>query len=82
MTDIKRWLTQVLEVLLLVVAILTILQVLFGQDVTKLFGMDVIANIGNLARQFGNAGLVGVVAVSVVAYLLYRSRPFAGGGPR
>jgi hypothetical protein len=80
MTDIKRWLTHILEILLLVVALLTVVQVLFGRDATKLFGMDVIQNIGDLASKFGSAGLVGVVAIAVVAWLILQARPFEGGG--
>jgi len=80
MTEIKRWLTYTLEILLLVVALLTVIQVLFGRDATKLFGLDVIQNIGDLASKFGNAGLVGVVAISVVAWLILKARPFEGGG--
>jgi hypothetical protein len=80
MTEIKRWLTEALEILLLVVAMLTVLQILFGRDVTRLFGMDVVQNIGDLASKFGNAGLVGILAISVVAWIVLKARPFDRGG--
>ena len=80
MADIKRWLTWFLEILLLVVAMLTLLQVLFGDSMVKLFGIDVVQNIGDLAQKFGNAGLVGIVAISIVAWLLLKARPFEGSG--
>ena len=79
MLEIKRWLTWSLEILLLVVALLATLQVLFGASMVKLFGIDVISNIGNLAQKFGNAGLVGIVAVAIVAWLILKARPFEGG---
>jgi hypothetical protein len=78
MLEIKRWLTYCLEILVLVVALLAVLQVLFGDSMVKLFGMDIIKNIGELFGKFGNAGLVGVVAATIVAWLIVRSRPFEG----
>jgi hypothetical protein len=79
MLEIKRWLSWCLEILLLVVALLATLQVLFGDSMVKLFGMDIIKNIGDLVQKFGNAGLVGIVAISIVAWLVLKARPFEGG---
>lgn len=80
LTDVKRWLVHVLELLLWVVALLTLLQVLFGPGVPEFFGIDVIGNIGNIVQKFGNAGLVGIVAAVIVAYLVLRGRSAAGAG--
>ena len=80
LTDVKRWLVHVLELLLWVVALLTLLQVLFGPGVPEFFGIDVISNIGNIVQKFGNAGLVGIVAAVIVAYLVLRGRSAAGTG--
>jgi hypothetical protein len=76
--DIRRWLIYALEVLVLVVGLLTVLQILFGDSMVRLFGMDIIKNIGELFGKFGNAGLIGVVAATIVAWLIVRSRPFEG----
>ena len=75
MTEVKRWLTQILELSLLVVALLAVIQVLFGANATQVFGLDVIKNIGDLAKTFGNAGLIGIVAAGIVAWLILRQRP-------
>ena len=75
MTEVKRWLTQILELSLLVVALLAMVQVLFGANATQVFGVDVIKNIGDVAKTFGNAGLIGVVAAGIVAWLILRQRP-------
>ena len=75
MTEVKRWLTQILELALLVVALLAMVQVLFGANATQVFGIDVIKNIGDVAKTFGNAGLIGVVAAGIVAWLILRQRP-------
>ncbi|MBH62036.1 MAG: hypothetical protein CL569_06225 [Alphaproteobacteria bacterium] len=74
LTEVKRWLVHVLELLLWIVAVLTLLQVLFGSGVPEFFGIDVIGNIGDLVQKFGNAGLVGVVAAVIVSYLILRER--------
>ncbi len=75
MTEIKRWLTQILELALLVVALLAVVQVLFGAAAVQVFRIDIIKNIGDLAKSFGDAGLVGVVAAGLVAWLIVRQRP-------
>lgn len=75
LTEIKRWLTQILELALLLVALLALVQVLFGANATQVFGLDVIKNIGDMAKAFGNAGLIGVVAAGIVAWLILRQRP-------
>ncbi len=73
-TEVRSWMVQVIELLLWVVAFLALLQVLFGAGVTEFFGIDVIRNIGDVAGKFGNAGLIGVMAAGIVAYLLMRYR--------
>lgn len=80
MTEVRRWLSAILELLLWLVGVLAILQVLFGDDFTKFFGIDVVGNIGLLVAKFGNAGLVGIIAAALVAYLIVRSR--SGDGRR
>ncbi len=75
MAEIKRWLTQILELALLVVALLAVVQVLFGAGAVRVFQIDVIKNIGDMAKAFGDAGLVGVVAAGIVAWLILRQRP-------
>ena len=80
MADIRRWLSSVLEMLLWLVAMLTLLQVLFGQSFVDFFGIDIVNNIGIVVAKFGNAGLVGIVAAGLVAYLILKQRP-DGSGP-
>ena len=75
MMEIRRWLSSVLEMTLWLVAMLTLLQVLFGDSFTKFFGIDVVGNIGVLVGKFGNAGLVGIIAAALVAYMIVRNRP-------
>ena len=78
--EIRRWLSGVLELLLWLVAMLALLQVLFGDNFVEFFGIDVVGNIGALVAKFGNAGLVGIVAAALVAYLIARNRSGSSGG--
>lgn len=73
-TGIRQWLSGVLEMLLWLVAMLALLQVLFGDSFTQFFGIDVVGNIGVLVGKFGDAGLVGIVAAVLIAYLIVRGR--------
>ena len=72
--EIRQWLSGVIELLLWLVAMLALLQVLFGDNFVEVFGLDLVGNIGELIAKFGNAGLVGVVAAALIAYLIARNR--------
>ena len=78
--EIRRWLSGVIELLLWLVAMLALLQVLFGDNFVEVFGLDLVGNIGELIAKFGNAGLVGVVAAALIAYLIARNRFGSSGG--
>ena len=78
--ELRRWLSGVMELLLWLVAMLGLLQVLFGDNFVEFFGIDVVGNIGALVAKFGNAGLVGIVAAALVAYLIARNRSGSSGG--
>ena len=76
--ETRKWMRQFLELLLWLVAVLILLQILFGTDAKAFFGIDVIGNLGELVGKFGNAGLVGVIAASIVAYYIVRNRDNSG----
>ena len=78
--EIRRWLSGVLELLLWLVAMLALLQVLFGDNFVEFFGIDLVGNIGSIMAKFGNAGLVGIVAAALIAYLIARNRSGGSGG--
>ena len=78
--EIRRWLSGVLELLLWLVAMLALLQVLFGDNFVEFFGIDLVGNIGSIIAKFGNAGLVGIVAAALIAYLIARNRSGSSGG--
>ena len=78
--EIRRWLSGVLELLLWLVAMLALLQVLFGDNFVEFFGIDLVGNIGSIMAKFGNAGLVGILAAALIAYLIARNRSGSSGG--
>ena len=78
--EIRRWLSGVLELLLWLVAMLALLQVLFGDYFVEFFGIDLVGNIGSIMAKFGNAGLVGILAAALIAYLIARNRSGSSGG--
>ncbi|PPR59583.1 MAG: hypothetical protein CFH10_01864 [Alphaproteobacteria bacterium MarineAlpha4_Bin2] len=77
--ETRKWMRQILELLLWLVAVLILIQILFP-DAKAFFGMDVIGNLGELVSKFGNAGLVGVIAASIVAYYIVKNRDDSGDG--
>ena len=74
LNEVRKWMGQILELLLWLISVLVLLQILFGSDVSEFFGIDVINNLGNLAETFGKAGLIGVIAASIVAYYIIKYR--------
>ena len=78
--EIRRWLSGVLELLLWLVAMLALLQVLFGDNFVEFFGIVLVVNIGTNMEKFGNAGLVGILAAALIAYLIARNRSGSSGG--
>ena len=78
--EIRRWLSGVLVLLLWLVAMLALLQVLFGDNFVEFFGIDLVGNIGSIMAKFGNAGLVGILAAALIAYLIARNRSGSSGG--
>ena len=73
LTEIKKWLGEITEIALLLVALGIVVEILFGQSV-PFFG-GVLANLTTLISSLGQNGLVGLIALSVILWLFYRKRP-------
>ncbi len=76
MDYLTKNLRSLLEFGILRIALLTVIQVLFGSGIVSFFGIDVISNIGQIASAFGKEGLIGVIAALLAAWLIMRQRPF------
>lgn len=71
---VKRWLGQITEIGLLLVALFIVFQILFGRDV--LFNqIDVVGNLIALIQALGENGLVGLIALAVILWLFAKRKP-------
>jgi hypothetical protein len=68
--EIKRWLGEIVEIALLLVAIGVIVEILFGSTV-QFFG-GIVPNLTMLLNTLGDNGLVGLIALSIILWLFYR----------
>ena len=70
--EIKKWLGEIAEIFLLLIAIGIAVEILFGSAV-PFFG-GVVTNLTALISTLGENGLVGLIALSVILYLFYRKK--------
>ena len=72
--DLKKWLAEITEIALLLVALGIVVEILFGKGV-PFFG-GVIANLTGLLAMLGENGLIGLIALGVIVFL-FRKRQIA-----
>ena len=70
---VNKWIRQLIEVGLSLIAIGIVLQVLFGRDVAFLPD-DIVANIVAKVALLGDYGLVGLVVGGAIFWLFVRAR--------
>ena len=70
--EVKRWLGEITEVFLLLVALGIIAHILFG-DMVPFFGR-VVPNLTALISDLGENGLVGLITLAIIIYLFQRRR--------
>ena len=70
--EVKRWLSEITEIALLLVALGIIAEIMFGSAVSFFGG--IIPNLTQLLNTLGDNGLVGLIALSIVLWLFYRRR--------
>ena len=73
--ELKRWLGEITEIFLLLIAVGITVEILFGSAV-PFFG-GVVANLTALLSTLGENGLVGLIALSIILYLFYRKKVIA-----
>ena len=66
-----RWIKQITELAFVVVALGVILQILFPGALVFI-NDDVAGNLIGLIAKFSGAGLIGLIAISVVVWLMRR----------
>lgn len=70
---LKKWIAQITELGLLLVALAIVLQILIGNTI-PFFG-DVVGNLTRLIAQLGDNGLVGLIAISIILWLFAKRNP-------
>ena len=75
LAEIKRWLGEITEISLLLIALGIAFEILFGETV-PFFG-KVVANLTGLLNTLGENGLVGLIALGIILFLFYRKRALA-----
>ena len=64
----KRWLGEIIEIFLLLIALAIAAEILFGKTVHFL-GSGVVTNLTALLNTLGENGLVGLIALGIIVYL-------------
>ena len=73
--EVKKWLGEIIEVLLLLVALGVIAHILFGKAL-PFFG-SIVPNLTALIGELGDNGMVGLISLAIIIYLFQRRRVFA-----
>ena len=71
---LRGWLSQIVELGLLLIALGIVLQILFGRAVSFIPG-DVVGNLIGVVKTMGDNGLVGLIAVGVILWLFWKRQP-------
>lgn len=70
---LKKWIGQVTELGLLLIALAIVLQVLVGNNLG--FFDNVVGNLIALIGQLGDNGVVGLVAIAIILWLFAKRSP-------
>ncbi|MHC4364354.1 MAG: hypothetical protein ACYSU6_05025 [Planctomycetota bacterium] len=73
--EMKKWLGEVTEIFLLLIAVGIAAGILFGNTVP--FFSGIVANLTALINSLGENGLVGLIALAIILYLFQRKRAVA-----
>ena len=67
-----NFLSEVVSLGLLLIAVGVVLQVIFGSAV-PFVGGDIVGNLTNLIGSLGEGGLVGLISIGIILYLIQRA---------
>lgn len=73
--ETKRWLGEITEIALLLIALGITVEILFGTKV--LFFGSVVTNLTALLSTLGENGIVGLIALGIILFLFHRKRAVA-----
>jgi hypothetical protein len=72
---IKKWIGEIIEISLLLVAFGIVIEILFG-SVAPL-GSGIMINLMEILRNLGDNGFVGLAVLGIVVYIFRRGKVFA-----
>ena len=75
--EVKKWLGEITEIFLLLIALGIAVEILFGTAVPFFGGIGVVTNLTALLSTLGENGLVGLIALAIILYLFRRKRVVA-----
>ena len=70
--QIKKWIGEITEISLLLIALGVSVQILFGSQVPVFSG--IVTNLTGLISTLGENGLVGLIALSVILFLFQKRK--------
>jgi ABC-type enterochelin transport system permease subunit len=73
--EIKKWLAEITEISLLLIALGVAVEILFSGTVP--FFSGIVPNLINIIKSLGDNGLVGLIALGIIVYLFNKKRATA-----
>ena len=73
--QVKRWLVELTEIALLLIALGVAVEILFGSAVPWFGG--IVTNLTALLTTLGDNGLVGLIALGIIVWLFHKRRAIA-----
>ena len=76
MESIKKWLGELTEISLLLIALGIVIQILFGgsETASPFFG-GIVTNLTGLISSLGQNGVVGLIALGIILFLFRKRAP-------
>jgi len=75
--EAKKWLSEITEIILLLIALGIAINILLGPDV--MFFGGIVANLTGLIETVGESGLAGLIGLGIIIVLFQRKRAPAYG---
>ena len=72
--EVKKWIAEITEIGLLLVALGIVAGILFGPTGKFSFFSGIVANLTGLLNTLGENGLVGLIALGIILYLFQKQK--------
>jgi len=83
LVEVKKWLGEITEVFLLLVALGVVVEILFATPGTEGTGIPffgyVVPNLTELIKSLGDSGLAGLIVLAIILYLFQRRKTVTQG---